>query len=51
VRDALAFLRDDFAELDSVGPMYVAEFLSNGPDDDVQADARGAVLDFLELCR
>jgi hypothetical protein len=38
-----------FAEIDSVGPLRVAEFLLGAPDDALQADARGLVLDFLEL--
>jgi len=50
-REALAFLKDDFAEIDSIGPRRVAEFLVGRPDDALQADARGLVLDFLELCR
>jgi hypothetical protein len=47
VRKALAVLEADFAEIDSVGPRRVAEFLG-GPDDALQADARGLVLDLLE---
>lgn len=48
-REALAMLREDFAEIDSVGPKRVAEFLMGTSDDILQADARGLVLDFLEL--
>jgi Nucleotidyl transferase AbiEii toxin, Type IV TA system len=48
-REALAMLREDFAEIDSVGPRRVAEFLLGTPDDVLQADARGLVLDFLAL--
>ena len=47
--EALAFLAADFADIDSVGPMRVAEFLLGASDDALQADARGLVLDFLEL--
>jgi hypothetical protein len=50
-REALAVLREDFAEVDSVGPRRVSEFLLGAPDDALQADARGLVLDFLDLCR
>lgn len=46
---ALAILEADFAEVDSVGPMRVAEFLLGASDDALQADVRGLVLDFLEL--
>jgi len=48
-REALTMLREDFAEIDSVGPKRVAEFLLGTSDDALQADARGLVLDFLEL--
>jgi hypothetical protein len=50
-REALAILKEDFAEIDSVGPRRIAEFLLGVPDDELQADARGLVLDFLERCR
>ena len=50
-RDALAFLKEDFAEIDSVGPRRVAEFLLGRLDEELQADARGLVLDLLELCQ
>jgi hypothetical protein len=42
-------LKEDFAAIDSVGPRRVAEFLLGAPDDALQADVRGLVLDFLEL--
>ncbi len=48
-REALAVLKEDFAEIDSLGPRRVAEFLLGAPDDALQADVRGLVLDFLEL--
>lgn len=47
-RLALGHLQDDFSDIDSVGPMRVADFLHGRPDDDLQADARGLVLDLLE---
>jgi hypothetical protein len=50
VREALAALREDFAEIDSIGPRRVAEFLLGAPDDALQADARGLVLSLLERC-
>jgi hypothetical protein len=49
VREALGTLKENFAEIDSVGPRRVADFLG-GTDDAVQADARGLVLDLLDLC-
>lgn len=44
---ALGHLKEDFSEIDSVGPRRVADFLHGRPDDDLQADARGLVLDLL----
>jgi len=38
---ALAHLDEDFAAVDSVGPMRYAEFVTGGFDDDLQADALG----------
>jgi hypothetical protein len=48
--EAFAALREDFAELGSIGPRRVAEFLFGAPSEDLQADVRGLVLDFLEMC-
>lgn len=45
---ALAHLREDFAEVDSVGPRRVAHFLHRQANDDAQADARGLILDLLD---
>jgi hypothetical protein len=50
VREALVVLKEDFAQIDSVGPRRIAEFLVGDPDDALQADARGLVLDFLKMC-
>lgn len=47
---ALTFLGKDFAEVDSVGPMRYAEFVTGGRDDDLQADAQGLVRELLRLC-
>lgn len=47
-QQALAFLRESFSDLDHIGPTRVAEFLTGGRDDDIQADARGVVVDLLE---
>jgi hypothetical protein len=42
-QEALGYLKEDFAELDSTGPMRTAEFLTGGRDEDIQADALGYV--------
>jgi hypothetical protein len=47
-RLAFRHLGEDFSEIDSVGPRRVADFLHGRPDDDIQADARGLVLDLLD---
>ncbi len=47
---ALGILKQDFAEHDSIGPRRVAEFLSRGPDDEIQADVVGFVRQLLERC-
>ena len=49
-REALVVLQEDFAEIDSVGPRRVAEFMTGQQDDALQADVQGLVLDFLEMC-
>lgn len=49
-QEALAVLKSEFAELDCTGPRRVAEFLLGGPDEDLQADVRGLVLDFVARC-
>jgi hypothetical protein len=49
VREALETLRRDFATHESLGPHRVAMFLKKQADDDLQADARGLVLDLLDL--
>lgn len=46
---ALRFLEEDFASPDSPGPRRVAGFLSNAPDEAVQADACGFVQELLRL--
>jgi hypothetical protein len=48
---AVAHLVEDSAEIDSLGPRRVADFLHGQPNDEVQADARGLVLDLLGLLR
>ena len=48
VKKAVAIIRQDFATHDGLGPRRVANFLTNGPDDDIQADVVGDVLAFLQ---
>ena len=45
---AVAVLRADFLDPDSVGPRRVAEFLHGQPDDEVQADVAGFVRALLD---
>ena len=47
VEDALAILRQDFTSHDGLGPRRVAQFLTNGPADDIQADVVGDALALL----
>jgi hypothetical protein len=47
---ALALLRRDFQEHNGVGPRRVAEFLSGGRDDTIQADVVGFIRQLLERC-
>ena len=48
-RQALAWLAEDYAALDSIGPVQVAAFLQGARDDELQADARGRVPRLLSL--
>jgi hypothetical protein len=50
-QEAMAYLSEDFREIDSIGPMRIAAFLGRNGDDEFQADVRGLVLDFVEACR
>lgn len=45
---AVAIIRQGFATHDGLGPRRVANFLTNGPDDDIQADVVGNALAFLQ---
>ncbi|MBX3207417.1 MAG: hypothetical protein KF764_20380 [Labilithrix sp.] len=49
--EALTILEADFAEVDSLGPRRVAEFLHGGVHEELQADVRGLVLDLTGRCR
>jgi hypothetical protein len=48
---ALTVLENDFSAIDHVGVMRVAEFLGDPQDEDIRADAAGAVRALLALCR
>ncbi|WP_428264567.1 hypothetical protein [Haliangium sp.] len=49
-RRAVQVLERDFTDPESVGPRRVAEFVTGGPDDDMQADVVGFVSRLLRLC-
>ena len=46
---ALNVLRRDFTDPESVGPRRVAEFITGGSDDDLQADVMGLVSQLLHM--
>ncbi|MFO7654128.1 MAG: hypothetical protein R6X25_09935 [Candidatus Krumholzibacteriia bacterium] len=48
--DAMAILRRDFLDHNGLGPRRVAEFLTRGPDDAIQADVVGFVSRLLDRC-
>ncbi|NCQ34547.1 hypothetical protein GW813_05590, partial [bacterium] len=48
--DAVAILRRDFLDHNGLGPRRVAEFLTRGPDDAIQADVVGFVGQLLDRC-
>jgi hypothetical protein len=50
-KKALAYLREDFQESESIGPRRVAEFLFGRPEVDTQADALGFVRQLLTECK
>lgn len=47
---ALDILRRDFSQHDGLGPRRVAEFMTRGPDDEIQADVVGYVHELLRRC-
>lgn len=47
---AIEVLRRDFTDQEGIGPLRVATFLTGGPDDVLQADVVGFVLQFLARC-
>lgn len=48
--DAMAILRRDFLDHNGLGPRRVAEFLTRGPDDAIQADVVGFISRLLGHC-
>ena len=48
--DAIAILRRDFLDHNGLGPRRVAEFLTRGPDDAIQADVVGFISRLLGHC-
>ncbi len=47
--EAIEILRRDFTSHDGLGPMRVAEFLTGGPEDTIQADVVGFAHAFLRM--
>lgn len=47
-KEAMAYLRDDFATIDSIGPRRSGEFLHGGRNDESEADAWSAVQDLFD---
>jgi len=50
-QEALEYLREDFLDHEGIGSRRVAEFITSGPDDIIQADVVGFIRQLLELCR
>lgn len=48
---AMAYLREDFLDHEGIGPRRVAEFITGGSDDTIQADVVGFVGQLLNRCR
>ena len=48
-REAMEWLTDDFADLDSLGPLRFARFLAGQRDEDLQTVAERAVQDLLQM--
>ena len=49
-KNALQILNEDFTEHDGVGASRVAEFITGGKDDDIQADVVGFARQLIDLC-
>jgi len=51
VQLAFKILSEDFTVHDALGPIRIANFITGGKDDEIQADVVGFVLDLLGRCR
>ena len=49
-KSALQILNEDFTEHDGVGAVRVAQFITGGKDDGIQADVIGFVRQLIDLC-
>ena len=49
VQQALGTIRENFSTHDSIGPRRTAEFLTEGADDEIQADTVGLATSLLTL--
>lgn len=49
-QQALEYLREDFRDHEGIGPRRVAEFITGGPDDTIQADVVGFIEQLIEYC-
>ena len=49
-KDCLQILREDFMDHEGPGPLRVAHFLTNGSDDNIQADVVGFIGRLVDLC-
>jgi hypothetical protein len=49
-QQAVEYLREDFQHHDGAGPRRVAEFITSGSDDVIQADVAGFIGRLLALC-
>ncbi|HNZ04094.1 MAG TPA: nucleotidyl transferase AbiEii/AbiGii toxin family protein [Myxococcota bacterium] len=49
-QEALKYLREDFLDIDGIGPRRAAEFMRGGQDFTIQADVVGFVRKLLQLC-
>ncbi len=47
-QQAIEYLREDFQDHEGIGPRSVAEFITGGPDDTIQADVVGFIGQLLE---
>ena len=48
--EAIRILKRDFRQHDAVGPRRVADFVSDAPDEEVQADVVGFIGQLLDHC-